>query len=130
MKHQHFADDQPAPGLAEFKALPEAALHRDRRHLESRHGDALARNGFELQYLDFADLGRMLGVGAHISALRRTRVGPFEVTRAISLDEAVRRLETRDDLDTLVQQFRLRTETTNVPVPVPASEPAAELVAV
>lgn len=28
------------------------------------------------------DLGRSLGVGGHLSALRRTRVGPFEVARA------------------------------------------------
>ena len=33
------------------------------------------------------DLGRALGVGAHISRLRRTRVGPFEASGAIPLDD-------------------------------------------
>ena len=32
------------------------------------------------------DLGAALGVGGHLSALRRTRVGPFGVDRAIDLD--------------------------------------------
>lgn len=38
------------------------------------------------------DLGRALGVGAHVSALRRTAVGPFTVERATPLDEVVARL--------------------------------------
>lgn len=33
------------------------------------------------------DLGRALGVGAHVSRLRRTRVGPFETSGAISLED-------------------------------------------
>lgn len=33
------------------------------------------------------DLGAALGVGGHLTALRRTRVGPFEVTEAAGLDE-------------------------------------------
>jgi tRNA pseudouridine55 synthase len=33
-----------------------------------------------------ADLGAALGVGAHLTALRRTRVGPFTVARAVPLD--------------------------------------------
>lgn len=32
------------------------------------------------------DLGEALGVGGHLTALRRTRVGPFEVTDAVALD--------------------------------------------
>jgi len=32
------------------------------------------------------DLGVALGVGGHLTALRRTRVGPFEVADAVSLD--------------------------------------------
>lgn len=32
------------------------------------------------------DLGRLLGCGAHLQALRRTAVGPFEVDDAVSLD--------------------------------------------
>lgn len=33
------------------------------------------------------DLGRALGVGGHLTALRRTRIGPFEVGDAVSVDE-------------------------------------------
>jgi tRNA pseudouridine55 synthase len=33
------------------------------------------------------DLGAALGVGGHLTALRRTRVGPFEVAAARTLDE-------------------------------------------
>ncbi len=32
------------------------------------------------------DLGRVLGCGAHLSALRRTRIGPFGLDRAVTLD--------------------------------------------
>ncbi|MFF1541247.1 tRNA pseudouridine(55) synthase TruB [Microbacterium sp. NPDC058269] len=32
------------------------------------------------------DLGAALGVGGHLTALRRTRVGPFEVTDAVGID--------------------------------------------
>lgn len=42
------------------------------------------------------DLGRALGVYGHVSALRRTRVGPFRIERATPLDEAVRLLEAGD----------------------------------
>ncbi|MGZ3440688.1 MAG: tRNA pseudouridine(55) synthase TruB [Polyangia bacterium] len=33
-----------------------------------------------------ADLGAVLGVGAHLTALRRTRVGPFTIAQAVPLD--------------------------------------------
>ncbi len=33
------------------------------------------------------DLGAALGVGGHLTALRRTRIGPFRVDRAVSMDE-------------------------------------------
>ena len=36
------------------------------------------------------DLGAALGVGGHLTALRRTRVGPFALTDAQTLDEAER----------------------------------------
>ncbi len=35
-----------------------------------------------------ADLGRALSVPAHLSALRRTAAGPFDISRALTLDEA------------------------------------------
>src|SRR6266850_3983678 len=60
MKHQHFADDEPAAGLAEFEALPEATFHRNGRGRETWHLDAFARQRREPQLLDFTDVGRML----------------------------------------------------------------------
>ncbi|WP_141933233.1 tRNA pseudouridine(55) synthase TruB [Microbacterium sp. SLBN-146] len=33
------------------------------------------------------DLGASLGVGGHLTALRRTRIGPFSVTDAVSVDD-------------------------------------------
>lgn len=36
-----------------------------------------------------ADLGRGLGGGAHLAALRRTEVGPFRLSEATPLDEAI-----------------------------------------
>ena len=33
------------------------------------------------------DLGAALGVGAHLTALRRTRVGPFDLTQARTLEQ-------------------------------------------
>jgi tRNA pseudouridine55 synthase len=42
------------------------------------------------------DLGRKVGVYGHISALRRTAVGPFAIERAVALDEAVERLKRGD----------------------------------
>ena len=38
------------------------------------------------------DLGRALGVGAHVTALRRTRSGPFSLAEARPLDEVLARL--------------------------------------
>ena len=48
------------------------------------------------------ELGRALGVYGHVSALKRTRVGPFRIERATPLAEAVRLLEARD-LESLLQ---------------------------
>jgi len=39
------------------------------------------------------DLGAALGVGGHLTALRRTRVGPYRIDQARSLDELADRLE-------------------------------------
>jgi tRNA pseudouridine55 synthase len=39
------------------------------------------------------DLGAALGVGGHLTALRRTRAGPYLVSQARSLDELAERLE-------------------------------------
>lgn len=40
------------------------------------------------------DLGRALGVGAHVTALRRTRSGPFDLALAQPLDQALAALAT------------------------------------
>ncbi|WP_159718295.1 tRNA pseudouridine(55) synthase TruB [Actinomyces marmotae] len=39
------------------------------------------------------DLGEALGCGAHLTALRRTRVGPFDVAEALCLDRASAQVE-------------------------------------
>ena len=39
------------------------------------------------------DLGAALGVGGHLTALRRTRVGPYLIGDAVSLDELAQRFE-------------------------------------
>jgi tRNA pseudouridine55 synthase len=38
-----------------------------------------------------ADIGRVLGVGGHLRALERTRVGPLSLDRALTVDEIIRR---------------------------------------
>ncbi|MFG6443723.1 tRNA pseudouridine(55) synthase TruB [Microbacterium sp. P07] len=49
------------------------------------------------------DLGAALGVGGHLSALRRTRVGPFAVTDAVQLDDlAEAELMSPADVGTIV----------------------------
>lgn len=39
------------------------------------------------------DLGLGLGVGGHLAALRRTRVGPFDLSRAVALDDSTTELQ-------------------------------------
>jgi tRNA pseudouridine55 synthase len=39
------------------------------------------------------DVGAALGVGGHLTALRRTRVGPYRIDQARTLDELAQRLE-------------------------------------
>jgi len=45
------------------------------------------------------DLGRALGVGGHVSALRRTRSGPFSLAQARPLDDVVAALAGGDPAD-------------------------------
>jgi len=47
------------------------------------------------------DLGRALGTGGHLTALRRTRVGPFGLTEARTLDELAAAAEAGEDPVTL-----------------------------
>jgi tRNA pseudouridine55 synthase len=39
------------------------------------------------------DVGAVLGVGAHLTALRRTRVGPYQISQAQTVEQLARRLE-------------------------------------
>jgi tRNA pseudouridine55 synthase len=55
------------------------------------------------------DLGAALGVGGHLTALRRTRVGPFGLDTARTLDELAEKPELTADLDDVVATaFRRR----------------------
>jgi tRNA pseudouridine55 synthase len=55
------------------------------------------------------DLGAALGVGGHLTALRRTRVGPFGIEAARTLDELAAHPELTHGLDNAVATaFRLR----------------------
>jgi tRNA pseudouridine55 synthase len=45
------------------------------------------------------DMGEALGVGGHLTALRRTRVGRFGIERALSLDELAERPQLSHTLD-------------------------------
>jgi len=51
--------------------------------------EVTASAGFYVRALA-RDLGRVLGCGGHLSALRRTRSGAFELARAIKLEDAER----------------------------------------
>jgi tRNA pseudouridine55 synthase len=44
------------------------------------------------------ELGARLGCGGHLSALRRTRIGHFDLAQALTLDELARRMEAGGDL--------------------------------
>jgi len=48
-----------------------------------------ATSGFYVRALA-RDLGEAAGCGAHLVALRRTAIGPFDVARAVGLEEAER----------------------------------------
>lgn len=50
------------------------------------------------------DLGKLLGCGAHVSALRRTRAGPFSLRQAVSLPalEALKDAGEQDHMDSLL----------------------------
>ncbi|SED85654.1 tRNA pseudouridine(55) synthase TruB [Ruania alba] len=55
------------------------------------------------------DLGTALGTGGHLTALRRTRVGPFDVSRAEPLEAHTAALDMTDVTDVLRAAFRVRT---------------------
>jgi tRNA pseudouridine55 synthase len=57
------------------------------------------------------DLGAALGVGAHLTALRRTRVGPYDLTAARTLEELERSLEVVPLGDAVAASFPRRDVT-------------------
>jgi tRNA pseudouridine55 synthase len=60
------------------------------------------------------DLGAALGVGGHLTALRRTRVGPFGLVGARTLEELAEQPALTHDLDAAVAAaFTLRTADTD-----------------
>lgn len=63
------------------------------------------------------DLGAALGVGGHLTALRRTRVGPFDLAAASTLDE----------LGVLAQEGRFGTAVTPLAAAVGASFPRRDV---
>jgi len=69
-----------APRRIEIKAIELIALERDTLHI-----DILCSKGTYIRVLA-EDIGAALGCGACLAALRRTRVGKFQVEDAISLE--------------------------------------------
>lgn len=65
------------------------------------------------------DIGRFLGVGAHLAGLRRTRIGPFDIKDAYTLE----RLAALEDIDSaLIRASELPDELQGA-VPMPAGSP-------
>lgn len=58
------------------------------------------------------DLGEGLGVGAHLTALRRTRIGPFQVADAVRVDElgAAQTLTPADAASQVLHRLDVSTE--------------------
>ena len=56
------------------------------------------------------DLGEALGVGGHLTALRRTHIGPFEVSRANTIEEDAVMLSNKEVLSTLMPEVELSRE--------------------
>ena len=48
------------------------------------------------------DLGKRLGIGAHLAELRRTRAGRFSIENAITLEELAERSSERNGADILI----------------------------
>lgn len=69
----------------------------DAQHLSI---DILCSSGFYVRGLAH-DLGEALGCGAHVEALRRTRVGAFDVRDAVALEQ-LQRAENPEQLDRLL----------------------------
>jgi len=75
---------EPAPVTITVHALELTACEGDRLELR-----LVCSAGFYVRTLAH-ELGRRLGVGGHLTALRRTRSGEFDETMAVPLEEAER----------------------------------------
>ncbi len=72
------------------------------------------------------DLGRALGVGGHLTALRRTRVGPFDLARARTLDQLAERLDVVALDDAVAAAFPRRELDADETVALSYGRPLAE----
>jgi tRNA pseudouridine55 synthase len=84
-------------------------VHVARFDLVERHGDDVdvsvtCSTGTYVRALA-RDVGAKLGVGAHLSALRRTRVGGFDLSQARSLDELAENLQVVPLADAVASAF-------------------------
>jgi tRNA pseudouridine55 synthase len=95
---RHETDLPALPALPAPPALPAlpalCSVTTSRLEIVSTEADTVTLRvdcsaGFYIRSLAH-DLGERLGVGAHLTALRRTRTGDFGLDRAIALDDAER----------------------------------------
>ena len=78
-------------GAGEDVVVPTRTVRVDRFDITDRRGDELdilvdCSKGTYIRSLAH-DLGAALGCGGHLSALRRERIGPYDVADAFVLDE-------------------------------------------
>ena len=95
--------------------LPARAVHVARFERLARRGDDVevavtCSSGTYVRALA-RDLGAALGVGAHLTALRRTRVGGFDLAAARTLDELAGDWSVTPLADALRAAFPCRTLT-------------------
>jgi tRNA pseudouridine55 synthase len=102
--------------VARFDAT---GFHRPSADLLDMHVEVECTSGTYVRALA-RDLGAALGVGGHLTALRRTRVGPFTLAQARTLDE----LAASDDPVTLSVPDAIRAA---LPVRVVDADEAREL---
>jgi tRNA pseudouridine55 synthase len=100
--------------------LPARAVRVDRFELLAtrRHGELVdidvevdCSSGTYIRALA-RDMGEAVGVGGHLTALRRTRVGRFRLEHALSLDELAEQPELSLDLDEACLQLFPRRDLT------------------
>ncbi|PSL01133.1 tRNA pseudouridine55 synthase [Haloactinopolyspora alba] len=78
-------------------------LHRDGGYLDVQ-AQVVCTSGTYVRALA-RDLGESLGVGGHLTALRRTAVGPYRIEAARSLDELAERFDMMSMADAAAESF-------------------------